>query len=270
MTYISPHTGLPVQHTDDAASKETQYLRRRCFNCHTTEPPSWRRSTLNPGKIVCNKCGLYERTHLRPRPLRFDELRAGNKARKAQPGGAAGGTKKKGVQTPPPPPATAPAANGNLPPLDEGKGEPRDYNLVRRSSVGSSGSSSAGNSDWDSTYPSNPSSAPTSHPNTTYSSPAAQSYPLPQRTDSHSPQPDNGIRLPSASLTSSPLIQHASISPHLSSSSHLGGSPQMLHHSLHGRSPPRKSHTYPTGPAMYGSRELNGSNHSLVGESPPA
>ncbi|KAK0461693.1 uncharacterized protein EV420DRAFT_1526676, partial [Desarmillaria tabescens] len=80
---LSPHTGLPVQHTDDAASKETQYLRRRCFNCHTTEPPSWRRSTLNPGKIVCNKCGLYERTHLRPRPLRFDELRAGNKARKA-------------------------------------------------------------------------------------------------------------------------------------------------------------------------------------------
>ncbi|KAF8908328.1 hypothetical protein CPB85DRAFT_1222809 [Mucidula mucida] len=80
---LSPHTGLPVQHTDDAASKETQYLRRRCFNCHTTEPPSWRRSTLNPGKIVCNKCGLYERTHLRPRPLRFDELRAGNKARKS-------------------------------------------------------------------------------------------------------------------------------------------------------------------------------------------
>ncbi|SJL02502.1 uncharacterized protein ARMOST_05833 [Armillaria ostoyae] len=85
---LSPHTGLPVQHTDDAASKETQYLRRRCFNCHTTEPPSWRRSTLNPGKIVCNKCGLYERTHLRPRPLRFDELRAGNKARKAAAGGA--------------------------------------------------------------------------------------------------------------------------------------------------------------------------------------
>ena len=67
---------------DDAASKETQYLRRRCHNCHTTEPPSWRRSTLNPGKIVCNKCGLYERTHLRPRPQRFDELRAGNKSRK--------------------------------------------------------------------------------------------------------------------------------------------------------------------------------------------
>ena len=80
--YMAPHAAIPIQHTDDAASKETQYLRRRCFNCHTTEPPSWRRSTLNPGKIVCNKCGLYERTHLRPRPHRFDELRAGNKARK--------------------------------------------------------------------------------------------------------------------------------------------------------------------------------------------
>ena len=83
MPYLHPpHNNLPVQHTDDAASKETQYLRRRCFNCHTTEPPSWRRSTLNPGKIVCNKCGLYERTHLRPRPLRFDELRSRSKARK--------------------------------------------------------------------------------------------------------------------------------------------------------------------------------------------
>lgn len=82
-SYMNPHVSLPVMHTDDAASKETQYLRRRCFNCHTTEPPSWRRSTLNPGKIVCNKCGLYERTHLRPRPHRFDELRAGSKARKA-------------------------------------------------------------------------------------------------------------------------------------------------------------------------------------------
>jgi len=82
MPYLPPHNNIPVQHTDDAASKETQYLRRRCFNCHTTEPPSWRRSTLNPGKIVCNKCGLYERTHLRPRPLRFDELRSRSKCRK--------------------------------------------------------------------------------------------------------------------------------------------------------------------------------------------
>ena len=129
MSYLSPHTGLPVQHTDDAASKETQYLRRRCFNCHTTEPPSWRRSTLNPGKIVCNKCGLYERTHLRPRPLRFDELRAGNKARKASKGTVSPKASKLGLV----------------------KKEPREFGLVRRSSVSSSSSvhSGSGASDWD-------------------------------------------------------------------------------------------------------------------------
>ncbi|KAG8902347.1 hypothetical protein FRB99_004561 [Tulasnella sp. 403] len=81
---VTPHHQVPIMHTDDAASKETQYLRRRCFNCHATEPPSWRRSTLNPGKIVCNKCGLYERTHLRPRPHRFDELRGGAAAAKSR------------------------------------------------------------------------------------------------------------------------------------------------------------------------------------------
>lgn len=61
-----PHHIVHVVFTDDAASKETQYLRRRCHNCQQVEPPSWRRSHLVPGKIVCNRCGLYERTHLRP------------------------------------------------------------------------------------------------------------------------------------------------------------------------------------------------------------
>lgn len=51
--YLNPAiSSIPIMHTDDASSKETQYLRRKCFNCATTEPPSWRRSTLNPGKIV--------------------------------------------------------------------------------------------------------------------------------------------------------------------------------------------------------------------------
>ncbi|KAG8775568.1 hypothetical protein FRC12_001410 [Ceratobasidium sp. 428] len=77
-----PHHIVHVVFTDDAASKETQYLRRRCHNCQQVEPPSWRRSHLVPGKIVCNRCGLYERTHLRPRPHRFDEVRTGNKGRK--------------------------------------------------------------------------------------------------------------------------------------------------------------------------------------------
>jgi GATA-binding protein len=130
--YMSQH-GIPIQHTDDAASKETQYLRRRCFNCHTTEPPSWRRSTLTPGKIVCNKCGLYERTHLRPRPLRFDELRAGNKSRK-QPKESP----KSGKAVPP----------GSLPV----KKEPSELDAIsRRLSVSSNSSvqSGGGSSDWD-------------------------------------------------------------------------------------------------------------------------
>jgi GATA-binding protein len=129
MSYLPPHAAIPIQHTDDAASKETQYLRRRCFNCHTTEPPSWRRSTLNPGKIVCNKCGLYERTHLRPRPLRFDELRAGNKARKAAAKTAAS-------------PKSRPAKKEG--PLTS------DGGISRRASVSSTASSVGGaSSDWD-------------------------------------------------------------------------------------------------------------------------
>ncbi|KAK2465985.1 hypothetical protein APHAL10511_001626 [Amanita phalloides] len=170
-------TGHPVHHTDDAASKETQYLRRRCFNCHTTEPPSWRRSTLNPGKIVCNKCGLYERTHLRPRPLRFDELRAGNKARKQSKGAASPKTKTTVV-----------------------KKEPREYNgITRRDSVSSSSSvhSSNGSSDWDdnaSVYSSTSTSA------TSYNSPSVNTFPL-SRDASQSPPRDGGIRLPNAPLS---------------------------------------------------------------------
>ena len=131
--YLSPHTSLPVQHTNDAASKETQYLRQQCFNCHTTEPPSWHHSTLNPGKIVCNKCGLYEHTHLHPHPLHFNKLCVGNKARKhtkgvlgsLSPKQKLGGLMKKG---------------------------PREFAVTQRSSILSTASSvnSAGTtSDWD-------------------------------------------------------------------------------------------------------------------------
>lgn len=243
MPYLSPHTGLPVQHTDDAASKETQYLRRRCFNCHTTEPPSWRRSTLNPGKIVCNKCGLYERTHLRPRPLRFDELRAGNKARK---GGKRTLSPKSRANA-----GGSPRANGV-------KKEPREYGLNRRSSVSSASSvhSGSGASDWDdsvSVYSSG------SAPPTSFNSPNVSPFPL-SREDSGSP-PSGGIRLPNAplsdiasmgtpsSVTQSPL--HGSPAPlppqNLGSLPHTPnlpgqtlngiGSPQGPH--------PRKSHTSP-------------------------
>jgi GATA-binding protein len=205
MSYLSAHSGLPVQHTDDAASKETQYLRRRCFNCHTTEPPSWRRSTLNPGKIVCNKCGLYERTHLRPRPLRFDELRAGNKARKQ--------SQSKGTLSPKAKMALV-------------KKEPREFGLVRRASVSSTSSahSSSGASDWDdslSVY-SNGSNPPSS-----FNSPNPGTFPLSR--DSQSPPHEGGIRLPNAPLSELASMQASS----------AGNSPQPPTMS------PRKSHTAP-------------------------
>ncbi|KAG6335948.1 hypothetical protein ID866_3137 [Astraeus odoratus] len=199
-SYLSPATGgaVPIQHTDDAASKETQYLRRRCFNCHTTEPPSWRRSTLNPGKIVCNKCGLYERTHLRPRPLRFDELRAGGKTRKAA-GGAPGD--KKGSKVPAA--SSAATASTGSPQV---KKEPREFGPIRRGSVSSNASSGGGASDWDdnvSVYSSQPPTpGSTSGQSSAFPSPAVGTYPIPRTSES--PPADAGtgvqgpIRLPNA------------------------------------------------------------------------
>ncbi|KAH9999984.1 hypothetical protein BJV77DRAFT_975696 [Russula vinacea] len=189
MSYLPPHTGLPVQHTDDAASKETQYLRRRCFNCSQTEPPSWRRSTLNPGKIVCNKCGLYERTHLRPRPLRFDELRSGSKSRK-QSKSMTGSSASKLI-----------------------KKEIESQAMSRRASVSSSSSSVHSSSDWDdsvSVYSSG--SASTS----SFNSPAVTSFSLPLERSSQSPPlgtRDGGIRLPNAPLSDIASLQSVPASP---------------------------------------------------------
>jgi len=228
-SYMPPsHPVMTVMHTDDAASKETQYLRRRCFNCHQTEPPSWRRSTLNPGKIVCNKCGLYERTHLRARPHRFDELRASNKARKAS-------------QQTAPYPGQAPAKSGspkhrNLNPGSFVKKEPHEYPLPhnhprsRRGSTASSvssGVSGSGNSDWDdsvSVYNSSSSAA-----SSTYSSPVIAPFHIPNHP-SPSPSFDGSssnmpIRLPSAPMAGM-------------SGSPVGLNSQRAH-------PPAKSHTAP-------------------------
>lgn len=41
---------------------------RACLNCHTTSTPLWRRDAR--GFFNCNACGLYLRTHGKPRPLR--------------------------------------------------------------------------------------------------------------------------------------------------------------------------------------------------------
>ncbi|KAG7086229.1 hypothetical protein E1B28_002199 [Marasmius oreades] len=64
-----------VVYTEDAATKLSDRVRRRCYNCYTTDTSTWRRSNLNPGKVLCNKCGLFERTHSRPRPEQFPHKR---------------------------------------------------------------------------------------------------------------------------------------------------------------------------------------------------
>ena len=43
---------VPVIHTDDATTKLSERVRRRCFNCCTTDTSTWRRSNLSPGKVV--------------------------------------------------------------------------------------------------------------------------------------------------------------------------------------------------------------------------
>ncbi|CAL1700212.1 unnamed protein product [Somion occarium] len=229
---LSPHAGLLVQHTDDAASKETQYLRRRCFNCHTTEPPSWRRSTLNPGKIVCNKCGLYERTHLRPRPLRFDELRAGSKTRK-QPKVAGG--------------AASPKA-GKLTQMV--KKEPRDGEegspmIQRRSSVSSSAGSvhsGSATSDWDDNGSAPPSS---------FNSPAVSSFSIPRDPNSQSPPlpRDGGIRLPNAPLSDIASLQSSGSVP--PTPRKAATAPTPFYHA--------QGSFYPNGTAAAGERRNSGS-----------
>lgn len=242
-------SSIPVMHTDDAASKETQYLRRKCFNCGTTEPPSWRRSTLNPGKIVCNKCGLYERTHNKPRPHQFG-LRPGNKARKqpshpqlSQSGRLQGHS-----------PTSSPKRHGlSL------KKEPIDYSYaMRRGSIASINSGS-GTSDWDdhSGY----STASSAYPSSLGMAPPPQhhalgNYPPQSHVPNHHghhpynnalsmPPPrsmSSGIRLPQAppmkvptKAGSSSPVTSANIVPGSSNSSNpagnavLTGSPENMH-----------------------------------------
>ncbi|KAI0072059.1 hypothetical protein K474DRAFT_458742 [Panus rudis PR-1116 ss-1] len=78
--YVPTQSTYPGQatyiiHTDDAATKLSDRVRRKCYNCRTTDTSTWRRSSLTPGKVLCNKCGLFERTHSRPRPEQFPHKR---------------------------------------------------------------------------------------------------------------------------------------------------------------------------------------------------
>jgi len=67
-----------ISFTDEANTKLSNRIRRRCFNCKATETSTWRRSVLSPGKLLCNKCGLFERTHAIPRPQKFPRRRTHN------------------------------------------------------------------------------------------------------------------------------------------------------------------------------------------------
>ncbi|KJA17047.1 hypothetical protein HYPSUDRAFT_206504 [Hypholoma sublateritium FD-334 SS-4] len=103
-----PQAGQPppvtIVHTDDAATKLTDGIRRRCFNCCTTDTSTWRRSNLSPGKVLCNKCGLFERTHSRPRPDQFPHKRgplAGSTLRGRTPPGIGAHGAPSGTQLPP-------------------------------------------------------------------------------------------------------------------------------------------------------------------------
>ncbi|KAJ7889543.1 hypothetical protein B0H14DRAFT_2497590 [Mycena olivaceomarginata] len=67
---------MQVVYTDDATTRLSDRVRRRCFNCRATKYKTWRRSILSPGKVLCNKCGLFERSHSRSRPEQIFRLRS--------------------------------------------------------------------------------------------------------------------------------------------------------------------------------------------------
>ncbi|KAJ7483872.1 hypothetical protein B0H11DRAFT_1807134 [Mycena galericulata] len=101
---------IQVVHTDDAATKLSDRVRRRCFNCCTTDTSTWRRSNLSPGKVLCNKCGLFERTHSRPRPEQFPHKRgplASSTLRSRSPPGV---TNAQPYYAPPPQPSSTSAS----------------------------------------------------------------------------------------------------------------------------------------------------------------
>ncbi|KAG2011100.1 hypothetical protein CC2G_011251 [Coprinopsis cinerea AmutBmut pab1-1] len=61
----TPTTQPPNSATGSAAAASTA--------APPTPPPGG--SNLSPGKVLCNKCGLFERTHSRPRPEQFPHKR---------------------------------------------------------------------------------------------------------------------------------------------------------------------------------------------------
>lgn len=52
-----------IIHTDDANTKLSDRVRRKCYNCRTTDTSTWRRSSLTPGKVVRTLPLRSVRTH---------------------------------------------------------------------------------------------------------------------------------------------------------------------------------------------------------------
>jgi len=48
-----------IAYTDEANTKLSNRIRRRCFNCKATETSTWRRSVLSPGKLVGHRSELF-------------------------------------------------------------------------------------------------------------------------------------------------------------------------------------------------------------------
>jgi len=53
------HGGYEPIYTSDAATKLNDRVRRRCYNCRSTDTSTWRRSSLHLGKVVCIPLLLY-------------------------------------------------------------------------------------------------------------------------------------------------------------------------------------------------------------------
>ncbi|KAK8858933.1 hypothetical protein IAR55_003164 [Kwoniella newhampshirensis] len=61
-----------ITYTTDAEVSQTDRIKRRCYSCDETKAKTWRRSRIHPGRILCNRCGLYEAEYGVDRPLDLD------------------------------------------------------------------------------------------------------------------------------------------------------------------------------------------------------
>lgn len=72
---MSGYWGKGVIHTWHTGVKPSPTVFRICAQCHTDKPgaKTWRRSKLQKETTLCNKCGIYEHTHHKPRPKRHGD-----------------------------------------------------------------------------------------------------------------------------------------------------------------------------------------------------